>query len=142
MTDFYNIWGKESLHKDHFQGLHFSGSKGGKFSLIFCNEEMRMMNGRTDSLLGKVLREKSKACKYPGAKKAEMSKCCLFYSPDLTQFNFFFFCFFPSMKNLLKGSQSETTEEIQKVTMAIPNNLQEIDLWKRFNSWKQNWIHV
>jgi hypothetical protein len=43
------------------------------------------------------------------------------------------------MKNLLKGSQSETVREIQKVTVAIPNSLQENDLWKCINSWKRNW---
>jgi hypothetical protein len=96
-----------------------------------------MMNGRTDSLLGKALRESSKACKSPGSKKAEMRKLkvkkkllFLFYSPDLTPCDFLFFCFYSAMKNLLKGSQSETTEEIQKVTMAIPKSLQETDLWK------------
>jgi hypothetical protein len=31
--------------------LHFTGSRGGKFALVFCNEHMRMMNGRTDSLV-------------------------------------------------------------------------------------------
>jgi hypothetical protein len=83
---------------------------------------MRMMNGRTDSLLGKALRGSSKACKSPGSKKAEVSKSkvktmfCLFYSPELSPCDFFFFCFvFPAMKNLLKGSQSETEKRFRRL---------------------------
>jgi hypothetical protein len=46
------------------------------------------------------------------------------YIPDVASCDFHFF---PTMKNLLKGSHFEIVEEIQKVTMAILNNLQQND---------------
>jgi hypothetical protein len=46
---------------------------------------------------------------------------------------------FPTMKNHLKGSHFEIVEQIQKVTMAVLNNLQENDFWNCFDIWKQRW---
>jgi hypothetical protein len=52
------------------------------------------------------------------------------YSPDLTLCDFFLFL---TMKNCLRGTYFETVEDIQKVTMSVLSNLQEICFWKRFD---------
>jgi hypothetical protein len=38
-----------------------------------------------------------------------------------------------------KGSHFESTEDISRATPAVPNNLQENDFMKFFDSWKQHW---
>jgi hypothetical protein len=43
------------------------------------------------------------------------------------------------MKNYLKVLNFETVEEIQKVSTAVLNILQENDFWKCFDSWKKRW---
>jgi hypothetical protein len=51
------------------------------------------------------------------------------YSPDLAPYDFLLF---PTMKNRLKESHSEGTEEIQEFTIAVLNNLLENYFWKCF----------
>jgi hypothetical protein len=57
----------------------------------------------------------------------------LTYSPGLD------FFLFSSTKNHLKGPHFERKEELQNVTMAVSNNLQENYFWKFFGSCKSHW---